>query len=216
MLEENKEGVEPEVQETPQEGEPQEGEKTDETQAEAPQGTEEATAAEDSSAASGDSSGGEEGSEEMSPDDLMALWEEALKEAQGADSSKEESAPTQESSSTPAPSSAQKESVPTQPANLQELTPSQETGIHPELDFILDIPLEVTVEIGRTKMMIRELLKLNQGSIIELEKFVGEPVEVLVNGKLMAKGEVVVVNDRFGVRITEIISAKERIKKLGS
>ncbi|HBT04566.1 MAG TPA: flagellar motor switch protein FliN [Thermodesulfobacterium commune] len=81
---------------------------------------------------------------------------------------------------------------------------------------MLDIPLEISVEIGRTKMLIRDLLKLNQGSIIELEKFAGEPVEVYVNGKLMAKGEVVVVNDRFGVRVTEIISAQDRIKKLGS
>jgi len=77
--------------------------------------------------------------------------------------------------------------------------------------------LEISAEIGRTKMFIRDLLKLNQRSVIELEKFAGEPVEIYVNGKLMAKGEVVVVvNDKFGVRITEIISAQERVKKLGS
>ncbi|NPA38933.1 MAG: flagellar motor switch protein FliN [Thermodesulfobacteria bacterium] len=166
--------------------------------------------AQDTSSDAQESSG-----EEMSTEDLMAMWEEALKEAQAAGQSQEQTQETTTQQTTTA-EPAQKETLPTQPANLEELTPAQGTGIHPELDFILDIPLEVTVEIGRTKMMIRELLKLNQGSIIELEKFVGEPVEVLVNGKLMAKGEVVVVNDRFGVRITEIISAKERIKKLGS
>jgi len=158
----------------------------------------------------------ESSGEEMSTEDLMALWEEALKEAQAGGQTQEQKQEETSQQATATTSPHQKESLPTQPANLEELTPAQGTGIHPELDFILDIPLEVTVEIGRTKMMIRELLKLNQGSIIELEKFVGEPVEVLVNGKLMAKGEVVVVNDRFGVRITEIISAKERIKKLGS
>ena len=151
-------------------------------------------------------------SEEMSPEDLMALWEEALKEAQSPESQKQE----QEQKFKEEAKTSVKESVPAQPANLEELSPAKGSGVHPELEFILDIPLEISVEIGRTKMLIRDLLKLNQGSIIELEKFAGEPVEVYVNGKLMAKGEVVVVNDRFGVRITEIISAQERIKRLGS
>jgi flagellar motor switch protein FliN/FliY len=142
-------------------------------------------------------------SEEMSPDDLMAMWEEALKEAQQGEAQQQEI--------------KQKESPPSQPAKLEELSPDQKKpGVYPELEFILDIPLEISAEIGRTKMLIRDLLKLNQGSVIELEKFAGEPVEIYVNGKLMAKGEVVVVNDKFGVRITEIISAQERVKKLGS
>lgn len=82
------------------------------------------------------------------------------------------------------------------------------------LDFILDIPLKVTVELGRTKMMIRDILQLAQGSVIELTKFAGEPLEVLVNDKLIARGEVVVVNEKFGIRLTDIISPVERIEQL--
>ena len=82
------------------------------------------------------------------------------------------------------------------------------------LDFILDIPLKVTVELGRSKMAIREILQLGQGSVIELSKFAGEPLEVLVNEKLIARGEVVVVNEKFGIRLTDIISPVERIEQL--
>jgi flagellar motor switch protein FliN/FliY len=82
------------------------------------------------------------------------------------------------------------------------------------LDFILDIPLRVTVELGRAKMAIREILQLAQGSVVELSKFAGEPLEVLVNDKLVARGEVVVVNEKFGIRLTDIISPVERIEQL--
>ncbi|MCM2277229.1 MAG: flagellar motor switch protein FliN [Oligoflexia bacterium] len=82
------------------------------------------------------------------------------------------------------------------------------------LDFILDIPLKVTVELGRSKMAIREILQLAQGSVVELSKFAGEPLEVLVNEKLIARGEVVVVNEKFGIRLTDIISPVERIEQL--
>ena len=82
------------------------------------------------------------------------------------------------------------------------------------LDFILDIPLKVTVELGRSKMAIRDILQLAQGSVIELSKFAGEPLEVLVNEKLIARGEVVVVNEKFGIRLTDIISPVERIEQL--
>lgn len=82
------------------------------------------------------------------------------------------------------------------------------------LDFILDIPLKVTVELGRAKMAIREILQLAQGSVVELSKFAGEPLEVLVNDKLIARGEVVVVNEKFGIRLTDIISPVERIEQL--
>jgi flagellar motor switch protein FliN len=82
------------------------------------------------------------------------------------------------------------------------------------LDFILDIPLKVTVELGRAKMAIREILQLAQGSVVELSKFAGEPLEVLINDKLIARGEVVVVNEKFGVRLTDIISPVERIEQL--
>ncbi|PIQ98755.1 MAG: flagellar motor switch protein FliN [Nitrospinae bacterium CG11_big_fil_rev_8_21_14_0_20_45_15] len=83
-----------------------------------------------------------------------------------------------------------------------------------DLDLILDIPLTVTVELGRTKMLINDLLQLGQGSVVELTKLVGEPLEVLVNQKLVARGEVVVVNEKFGVRLTDIISPMERVQSL--
>ena len=81
-------------------------------------------------------------------------------------------------------------------------------------DFILDIPLKVTVELGRTSVLIKDLLQLGQGSVLELDKLAGEPLEILVNGKLIAKGEVVVVNEKFGIRLTDIISPVERIESL--
>jgi flagellar motor switch protein FliN len=83
-----------------------------------------------------------------------------------------------------------------------------------KMDLILDIPVTVSVEIGRTKMTIRNLLHLTQGSIVELDRLAGEPLDVLVNGTLVAHGEVVVINDKFGVRITDIVSKSERIKRL--
>ena len=82
------------------------------------------------------------------------------------------------------------------------------------LDFILDIPLKVTVELGRTKVYVKELLQLGQGSVVELDKLSGEPLEILINDKLIAKGEVVVVNEKFGIRLTDIISPIERIESL--
>ncbi len=83
-----------------------------------------------------------------------------------------------------------------------------------ELDFILDIPLDVSAELGRTRLLINELLQLGQGSVIELNKLAGEPLEVFVNGKLVARGEAVVINEKFGVRLTDIISPIERVKQL--
>ncbi len=85
----------------------------------------------------------------------------------------------------------------------------------PNLDFIMDLPLNVSVELGRCKMPIRELLQLGQGAVVELNKMAGEPADIYVNQKLMAKGEVVVVNEKFGVRLTEIISPADRVKGLG-
>lgn len=85
-----------------------------------------------------------------------------------------------------------------------------------KLDVILDVPVTVSMEIGRTQVNIRNLLQLNQGSVIELDRFAGEPMDVLVNGTLIAHGEVVVVNDKFGIRLTDVISPTERVKKLGT
>ena len=84
-----------------------------------------------------------------------------------------------------------------------------------ELDIILDIPVQLTVEMGRTKITIKNLLQLAHGSVVELEAMAGEPMNVLVNGTLIAQGEVVVVNDKFGIRLTDIITPAERMRKLG-
>lgn len=85
---------------------------------------------------------------------------------------------------------------------------------HNDIDFILDIPVQLTVELGRTKIAIKNLLQLAQGSVVELDGMAGEPMDVLVNGCLIAQGEVVVVNDKFGIRLTDIITPSERIRKL--
>lgn len=84
----------------------------------------------------------------------------------------------------------------------------------PNLDVILDIPVSISMEVGSTDINIRNLLQLNQGSVIELDRLAGEPLDVLVNGTLIAHGEVVVVNEKFGIRLTDVISPSERIKKL--
>jgi flagellar motor switch protein FliN/FliY len=100
--------------------------------------------------------------------------------------------------------------------SVKEIKQDGDVKQSPNLDFILDIPLEVSVELGRTKIPISDLLQLGQGSVIELAKLTGEPLEILVNQKLVARGEVVVVNDKFGVRLTDIISPAERVKTLGT
>ena len=103
------------------------------------------------------------------------------------------------------------------PATQDKDASEPHTGVGrdaPNLRFVLDVPLQITVELGRKRLLIQELLQLNQGSIIELSKQVGEPFSVLANQKLIARGEVVVVNDKFGVRITDIISPTERVQQL--
>ena len=93
--------------------------------------------------------------------------------------------------------------------------PSEKDQGERDLDFILDIPLALSVELGRTRMLVNDLLQLGQGSIVELNKLAGEPLEILINNKLVARGEVVVVNEKFGVRLTDIVSPIERVKSLG-
>src|SRR5215216_4543859 len=88
------------------------------------------------------------------------------------------------------------------------------TETHNDIDFILDIPVQLTVELGRTKIAIKNLLQLAQGSVVELDGLAGEPMDVFVNGCLIAQGEVVVVNDKFGIRLTDIITPADRIRKL--
>lgn len=104
-----------------------------------------------------------------------------------------------------------------QPAQLDELESDNlpvTTSDDVNLDLILDIPVTIAMEIGRTKISIRNLLQLNQGSVVELDRLAGEPMDVLVNGTLVAHGEVVVVNEKFGIRLTDVVSPAERVKKL--
>jgi flagellar motor switch protein FliN/FliY len=108
----------------------------------------------------------------------------------------------------------QAEPVKASPAVFQDLAGSAPSGTTHDIDFILDIPVLLTVELGRTKITIKNLLQLAQGSVVELDGMAGEPMDVLVNGCLIAQGEVVVVNDKFGVRLTDIITPAERIRKL--
>ncbi|EWS98075.1 flagellar motor switch protein FliN [Pseudoalteromonas sp. SCSIO 43095] len=131
----------------------------------------------------------------MSDDqDTMDEWAAALAEAEGTDDSSE-----------------------VKVTELDELDDSKHELSGEEkrkLDTILDIPVTISMEVGRSKINIRNLLQLNQGSVVELDRVAGEPLDVLVNGTLIAHGEVVVVNDKFGIRLTDVISQVERIKKL--
>lgn len=97
---------------------------------------------------------------------------------------------------------------------FEDKKPSSGSGDEVNLDVILDVPVTISMEIGRTQINIRNLLQLNQGSVVELERFAGEPLDVLVNGTLIAHGEVVVINDKFGIRLTDVISPSERVKRL--
>lgn len=99
---------------------------------------------------------------------------------------------------------------------LDELkdTGVKQSGSGPELDVILDIPVRISMEVGSTQIPIRNLLQLNQGSVVELDRLAGEPLDVMVNGTLIAHGEVVMVNDKFGIRLTDVVSQSERIQRL--
>lgn len=99
---------------------------------------------------------------------------------------------------------------------LEDFTsPAGVGGPQPDLEVVLDIPVSMSMEVGKTSISIRNLLQLTQGSVIELDRLAGEPLDVMVNGTLVAHGEVVVVNEKFGIRMTDVISPQERIKRLG-
>lgn len=147
---------------------------------------------------------------------LAAQWEAQLQAEQEAAKS---SAPMEEAS----PASASPEgqgrkpatpSVDAQPASFQPVQDSGLEGTPRNLEFLLDIPLEVSVRLGTARMPIRDLLQLTHGSVVELDKLAGEPLDVLINHRLIGRGEVVVVNDRFGIRLTEVLSPAERIQRL--
>jgi flagellar motor switch protein FliN/FliY len=100
------------------------------------------------------------------------------------------------------------------PASFANFSPTQVSAAGNDLSMILDIPVQLTVELGRTRIPIKHILQLAQGSVVELEAMAGEPMDVLVNGYLIAQGEVVVVNDRFGIRLTDIVTPSERMRRL--
>jgi flagellar motor switch protein FliN/FliY len=131
--------------------------------------------------------------QQPSPEQALAdEWAAALEEQQGA------------------------EAAPAAAARFPELAAERQPEIEGDikLDAILDVPVTVSMEIGRARVSIRNLLQLNQGSVVELDRLAGEPMDVLVNGTLVAQGEVVVVNEKFGIRLTDIISPSERVKRL--
>ncbi len=144
--------------------------------------------------------------------DLADEWAAALEE-QGDDASAEENDPWAEALEEQAAAEAQQQKA--NPAPVAKLDDDgRTTRSDVDLDMVMDIPVTISMEIGRTRISIRNLLQLSQGSVVELDRLAGEPMDVLVNDTLIAHGEVVVVNDKFGIRLTDVISAAERIKKL--
>ena len=150
-------------------------------------------------------SGMEQPPQEHPAEEDEISWEDALEDLE-KQKQMLHAAAKQEPETAPAPESSE---------STERYVLKAEDGLEvPNLRFILDIPLQVTVELGRKHLIVHDLLQLNQGSVIELSKQIGEPFEVLVNQKLIARGEVVVINDKFGVRITDIISPSERVQRL--
>ncbi|AFI85713.1 flagellar motor switch protein FliN [Methylophaga nitratireducenticrescens] len=145
----------------------------------------------------------------QSDQDLADEWAAALEEQVDDDSGQDDWAAALEEQADAESSAAQPS-----PAPLNKLDDEGKPRTDVDLDMVLDIPVTISMEIGRTRISIRNLLQLSQGSVVELDRLAGEPMDVLVNDTLIAHGEVVVVNDKFGIRLTDVISAAERIKKL--
>lgn len=153
--------------------------------------------------------------QEMSEDEkLAAEWEAAMEESGDDTESTDDVWAAAMEEAGEAPRNAQN----VQAAPMEEfgegVAPRTGDGKAPDLDVILDIPVTISMEVGNTQIPIRNLLQLNQGSVIELDRLAGEPLDVLVNGTLIAHGEVVMVNEKFGIRLTDVISPGERIKRL--
>ncbi len=134
-------------------------------------------------------------------------WAAAMAEQEAAEESEEETAAAPEEPKAPAAKAASEDI-------FRPLSPDSGSSQARELEMIMDIPVKLTVELGRTKLTIKQLLEVAQGSVIELEGLAGEPMDILINGYLIAQGEVVVIEDKYGIRITEIITPSERIHKL--
>ncbi len=155
------------------------------------------------------------GQENMDPAWAEAMAEQAAAEPDSGDDAVDESAVGNEppAGGGDAPgASTQRDDYAS--AEFDQLEDEGDAGSDMNLDVILDVPVTVSMEIGRTRIPIRNLLQLNQGSVVELDRLAGEPMDVLVNGTLIAHGEVVVVNEKFGIRLTDVISPSERVKKL--
>lgn len=155
--------------------------------------------------------------QELSEDEkLAAEWESAMDESGDGDRDDEWAAAMEEAGETGDDEDERNDKVRTAP--MEEFPEgskiAQGEGPAPDLDVILDIPVTISMEVGNTQIPIRNLLQLNQGSVIELDRLAGEPLDVLVNGTLIAHGEVVMVNEKFGIRLTDVISPGERIKRL--
>ncbi|ALT76554.1 flagellar motor switch protein FliN [Paucibacter sp. KCTC 42545] len=131
-------------------------------------------------------------------DAMAAEWAAALAEAKPNDVAEEVSAPTEQVA----------------PASFANFSPTPSNLPSGDINMILDIPVQLTVELGRTRIPIKNILQLAQGSVVELDALAGEPMDVLVNGYLIAQGEVVVVNDKFGIRLTDIVTPSERMRRL--
>lgn len=149
-------------------------------------------------------------SDDLDQDKMAEEWAAAMEEQDGSGSQEDIDALLSGGVSAPKPKPAAER------APLDEFEPAARTkrAGSPDMDVILDIPVRISMEVGNTEITIRNLLQLNQGSVIELDRLAGEPLDVLVNGTLIAHGEVVVVNEKFGIRMTDVISPSERIKKL--
>ena len=162
-------------------------------------------------------------SEEENEDAVGGDWADAMQEQADAETDKNAETGADAEADLGDALKEQQKSQNLESAQFNELEQQSDvslakTDISPEdlkLDVILDVPVTISMEIGRTRINIRNLLQLNQGSVIELDRFAGEPMDVFVNGTLIAHGEVVVVNDKFGIRLTDVISPTERVKKLG-
>lgn len=148
-----------------------------------------------------------------SDQDLADEWAAALEEQGTEEDSNEDpwAAALEEQAAAEAGATAGQDAA---PAPVTKLDDESKPKTDVDLDMVMEIPVTMSMEIGRTKISIRNLLQLSQGSVVELDRLAGEPMDVLVNDTLIAHGEVVVVNDKFGIRLTDVISASERIKKL--
>ena len=150
---------------------------------------------------------------------LASEWESAMEESGDSDSGAEDewaAAMAEAEAVEGAGSDGASDDIQSAPLESFQATPtSKQVEGAPDLDVILDIPVTLSMEVGNTSIPIRNLLQLNQGSVIELDRLAGEPLDVLINGTLIAHGEVVMVNDKFGIRLTDVVSPSERIRRLG-